>query len=98
MPAGDVSPYEHHFVEQLAAGAKGLHVLSLAPTQEPEVGFKEGLSLFLTSLTLLLPDTWFARLSSQIDAVMTEPATSNICSRRGAVAIVVPFSAFVFVY
>ncbi|KAF5843720.1 hypothetical protein DUNSADRAFT_8235 [Dunaliella salina] len=35
--SGDVSPHEPLHVQKLAEGAKGLHVLSLAPTQEPEV-------------------------------------------------------------
>jgi len=39
--AGDVSHQEPMLVQRLARGAKGLHVLSLAPTQEPEVCIPE---------------------------------------------------------
>lgn len=36
--AGDVSPHEPLYVQQLAQGTKRLHVLRLSAAQEPEVG------------------------------------------------------------
>jgi hypothetical protein len=60
---GDVCAHEPLYVEKLAAGARSLHVLSLRPTQEPEVGQKGGSHLWIKLCKLIIDHTLFSLAS-----------------------------------